>query len=115
MSGPYFTWTYNYLPGAIVGSSEASQLLGAVRAGFDAVAADYTTTQAAFALKANLASPQLSGVPQAPTALAGDNTQQIATTAYVLSALNLAGISGSNLLQWERQMRRAKQAYWNMN
>jgi hypothetical protein len=36
-------------------------------------------------LKAPLASPAFTGVPTAPTATAGDNTTQIATTAFVLA------------------------------
>ena len=40
-------------------------------------------------LKANLASPPLSGIPTAPTAAAGTNTTQLATTAFVTTADNL--------------------------
>ena len=45
----------------------------------------YTTTQAdtLLAAKAPLASPALTGTPTAPTATAGTNTTQIATTAFV--------------------------------
>lgn len=39
-------------------------------------------------LKAPLASPALTGVPTAPTAAGGTNTTQIATTAYVIAAIN---------------------------
>lgn len=39
-------------------------------------------------LKAPLASPALSGTPTAPTAAAGTNTTQIATTAFVQSAVD---------------------------
>jgi len=47
-------------------------------------------------LKANLASPALTGIPTAPTAVAGNNTTQIATTAYVRTAIaGLTGGSGS--------------------
>lgn len=42
-------------------------------------------TQTALNLKANLASPNLTGVPTAPTATVGTNTTQIATTAFVLA------------------------------
>lgn len=42
-----------------------------------------TATQTALNLKANLASPALTGIPTAPTADASTNTTQIATTAYV--------------------------------
>jgi hypothetical protein len=38
--------------------------------------------------KANLASPALTGTPTAPTATAGTNTTQLATTAFVMSSLS---------------------------
>ena len=41
-------------------------------------------------LKANLASPALTGTPTAPTAIAGTNTTQIATTAFVKSTVDSA-------------------------
>lgn len=43
--------------------------------------------QAALDLKAALASPAFTGVPTAPTAAGGTNTQQLATTAFVQAAL----------------------------
>lgn len=46
----------------------------------------------ALALKAPLASPALTGVPTAPTASPGTNTTQIASTAFVTTAV--AGASG---------------------
>jgi hypothetical protein len=42
-----------------------------------------TTVTNALALKANLASPTLTGTPSAPTAAVGTNTTQVATTAFV--------------------------------
>jgi hypothetical protein len=39
------------------------------------------------ALKANLASPSFTGTPTAPTAVAGTNTTQLATTAFVTNAI----------------------------
>ena len=45
-----------------------------------------TAAQTALDLKANLASPTLTGTPAAPTAAAGTNTTQIATTAYAMAA-----------------------------
>ena len=39
-------------------------------------------------LKANIASPTFTGVPTVPTATAGTNTTQIASTAFVSSAVN---------------------------
>ena len=47
-----------------------------------------TTSATAIALKANIASPALTGTPTAPTATAGTNTTQIATTAFVTGAVN---------------------------
>lgn len=44
----------------------------------------------ALALKAPLVSPSLSGVPTAPTATIGTNTQQIATTEFVMANSNLS-------------------------
>jgi hypothetical protein len=41
-------------------------------------------------LKANLASPALTGTPTAPTATAGTNTTQVATTAFVTGAVSTA-------------------------
>lgn len=46
-----------------------------------------TAQQAALDLKADLASPPLTGIPTAPTAAASTNTTQIATTAMVQAAL----------------------------
>jgi hypothetical protein len=49
-------------------------------------------------LKANLASPALTGTPTAPTAAAGTNTTQIATTAFVGTAVsNLVDSSPATL------------------
>ena len=42
-------------------------------------------TQNALDLKADLASPALTGIPTAPTATLGTNTTQLATTAFVLA------------------------------
>lgn len=50
-----------------------------------------TETDAELAAKAPLASPVLTGVPEAPTAASGDNTTQIATTAFVQDAVASAG------------------------
>jgi hypothetical protein len=48
-------------------------------------AADVTT---ALALKSTIASPSFTGIPLAPTATAGTNTTQIATTEYVTTAVS---------------------------
>lgn len=57
-----------------------------------------TNISTAVALKANLASPALTGAPTAPTALIGTNTTQIATTAYVLANVNNTLTSTSTIL-----------------
>jgi hypothetical protein len=44
--------------------------------------------QTALDAKAPLASPTLTGIPRAPTATSGTNTTQIATTAFVTSAIS---------------------------
>ena len=46
------------------------------------------TTASAVALKADIASPALTGTPTAPTAAADTNTTQIATTAYVQTEMS---------------------------
>ena len=55
-----------------------------------------TAVNTGLALKANLASPALTGTPTAPTATAGTNTTQIATTAFVLANRNANGLLGFN-------------------
>jgi hypothetical protein len=52
------------------------------------VAPSKTAVNTALALKADLASPALTGTPTAPTATAGDNSTKIATTAYADAAAN---------------------------
>lgn len=53
------------------------------------------TTNAAIALKADLVSPALTGTPTAPTATGGTNTTQLATTAFVASAIS--GLGGGTV------------------
>lgn len=50
-----------------------------------------TLTQAALDLKAPIASPGFTGTPSGPTAAFGTNTTQLATTAFVQSAIGAAG------------------------
>lgn len=63
--------------------------LGNVDNTSDAAKPVSTATQTALDLKAPLASPALTGAPTAPTATAGTNTTQLATTAFVTAAANL--------------------------
>lgn len=48
---------------------------------------EFNNIATAVATKADIASPTLTGVPAAPTAAAGTNTTQIATTAFVTAAV----------------------------
>jgi hypothetical protein len=50
--------------------------------------ADTSTVNTSLATKSNIASPTFTGVPAAPTAGSGTNTTQIATTAFVTTAVN---------------------------
>ena len=54
----------------------------------------YYATAANLALKANINSPALTGTPTAPTAPKGTNTTQIATTAFVMAAVNAISSQG---------------------
>ena len=79
-ASPTFTGTVSGVTAAHVG-------LGNVDNTSDANKPVSTATQTALDLKAPLASPALTGTPTAPTATAGTNTTQVATTAFVGSAV----------------------------
>ena len=64
--------------------ADADAAIAAVQADVDQNEAD---ADAAIALKADIASPTFTGTPAAPTATAGTNTTQIATTAFVSTAV----------------------------
>ena len=71
----------NYVDG--VTSAIQTQLDAEATARANADTAEATARTNADALKANLASPALTGTPTAPTASVGTGTTQIATTAFV--------------------------------
>jgi hypothetical protein len=92
--------------GALVAANNLSDLanattarsnlgLGNVSNTSDAAKPVSTAQQAALDLKANLASPALTGAPTAPTASGGTNTTQIATTAFVHGAVS--GVTASSI------------------
>ena len=64
--------------------ADADAAIAAVQADVDQNEAD---ADAAIALKADIASPTFTGTPAAPTAGAGTNTTQLATTAFVSAAI----------------------------
>jgi hypothetical protein len=54
-----------------------------------------TATQTALDLKSDIDSPTFTGTPLAPTATTGDNSTQIATTAFVNTAISNASTAGA--------------------
>jgi len=91
LASPTFTGTVSGITAAMVG-------LGNVDNTTDAGKPVSTATQTALDLKANLASPALTGTPTAPTQTAGDNSTKIATTAYVDT--KFASTSNRQLKDW---------------
>jgi len=79
LAGPTFTGTVSGISKTMVGLGNADNTS-------DANKPVSTAQQTALDLKANLASPALTGTPSAPTASAGTNTTQLATTAFVTTA-----------------------------
>lgn len=57
--------------------------------------AEYNAIATAVASKADTTSPTFTGTPIAPTASAGTNTTQIATTAFVVTAVGTSGTMAS--------------------
>jgi hypothetical protein len=60
---------------------------------------EYTAIASAISSKADLNSPALTGTPTAPTAAGGTNTTQVATTAFVQTALAGAFSTGM-IMMW---------------
>jgi hypothetical protein len=60
---------------------------------------EFTAIASAISSKADLNSPALTGTPTAPTASAATNTTQVATTAFVQTALSAAFTSGM-IMMW---------------
>lgn len=87
-----YTRTTNFITAGSARRSAAMNAeldkIAAAFGGFDDSIADVL---AALALKADIASPALTGVPTAPTASVGTNTAQLATTAYVITAIGASG------------------------
>lgn len=80
IASPTFTGTVSGITKSMVGLSNVDNTT-------DVGKPVSTATQTALDLKANLASPTFTGTPTAPTATAGTNTTQIATTAFVQAAI----------------------------
>ena len=96
LASPTFTGTVSGVSKSMVG-------LGSVDNTSDASKPVSTAGQTALDLKANLASPTLTGVPAAPTAAVSTSTTQIATTAFAQTAANNAeanAIGAANALTY---------------
>lgn len=72
--------------------------IGTLQTDLDTAEGNISNLQTSLAEKANIASPAFSGVPTAPTASAGTNNTQIATTAFVQSAVASAGGGGTTIV-----------------
>ena len=66
--------------------------------------ASITSNIAAIALRATIASPSFTGTPTAPTAILGDNTTQIATTAFVTASTAAATPDASLTIKGKLQL-----------
>ena len=96
------TDTLTGTPGAAKTITAFDEVDGKITATFSDIAiaeSQVTNLTTDLAAKAPLNSPQLTGTPTAPTAAAGTNTTQIATTAFVHDAV--AGLSGAMHYQGE--------------
>jgi hypothetical protein len=94
LNSPTFTGTPTvpgYLTAAVAASTYAPlaspTFTGTVTIPTGASIAGYLTSAVATSTYAPLASPALTGTPTAPTATAGTNTTQLATTAFVTTAV----------------------------
>jgi hypothetical protein len=89
------------LTAALAGKQPAGSYAAATHAHAQS---DVTGLTAALDAKAPLASPALSGTPTAPTATAGTNSTQIATTAFVTTAVSAVGGGGGSSPTFARAM-----------
>jgi len=61
---------------------------------------EFNALQTAVNSKANTISPALTGTPTAPTASAGTNTSQLATTEFVTTAITNGGAPSGLIAMW---------------
>jgi len=88
-----YTKTTNFLVKDSLPTGDAGKIIKGSE--FDT---EFNNLQSAVNSKANSISPALSGIPTAPTALAGSNTTQIATTEFVQTAAAAAFPSGGIII-----------------
>lgn len=91
MTNRFYNSTFNALPLTLIPSAAHNSQYAAVAAGFSALETEIDAASAALvvslAAKAPLASPALTGTPTVPTAEVATSTTQIASTAFVQSAI----------------------------
>lgn len=78
-----------------VSTATATALSGKANTSHTHAISDVTNLQTSLDAKAPLASPALTGTPTAPTPATGNNTTQLATTAFVTSAISGLGGGGT--------------------
>uniref|UniRef100_UPI0040486BD9 hypothetical protein n=1 Tax=Algoriphagus sp. TaxID=1872435 RepID=UPI0040486BD9 len=82
----------------VSGGTGSATLTGYIKGtGTSAMTASTTIPVTDVTGAAPLASPILTGTPEAPTATVGTNTTQVATTAFVTSAVSTANATNANL------------------
>lgn len=87
-------WPVSAADAVAQGANHLRGMKAAIQYTFPNISAQVTSTQADFNSIPNLApkaSPALTGTPTGPTATSGDNTTQLATTAFVTAAIAAAG------------------------
>lgn len=88
-----YTKTTNFLVKDSLPTGDAGKIIKGSE--FDT---EFNNLQTAVNSKANTISPALSGIPTAPTPLAGSNTTQIATTEFVTTAVTASFPSGGIII-----------------
>jgi len=88
-----YTKTTNFLVKDSLPTGDAGKIIKGSE--FDT---EFNNLQTAVNSKANTISPAFTGVPTAPTALAGTNSNQLATTAFVTTAADAAFPSGGIII-----------------
>ena len=76
----------DFIPAGPYVSAVDAKVADAINDGTTTVAPSQNAVYDALAMKAPIASPVFTGTPTAPTATAGTNTTQVATTAFVVAA-----------------------------
>lgn len=100
-----------------VNKAYADSLVPNVLPGSDITVAtgDGSVTIAADSTLARVASPTFTGTPAAPTASAGTNTTQIATTAFVQAAVTAGSVASAAKLTTARTISASGDASWSVS